>query len=106
MTVVFLLGIDCQNDCGTYGKRHMAENALRHDLFEMRKAIDNFYADKSRYPTSLRELVQSHYLYEIPRDPMTNRSDTWTCVHSKNQCFDVRSGAKGQGCDRSSYDGW
>ncbi|HUK35575.1 MAG TPA: type II secretion system protein, partial [Vicinamibacterales bacterium] len=30
------------------------EAALRDDLFEMRKAIDNYYADKQKYPDSLQ----------------------------------------------------
>src|SRR5258708_36799438 len=41
----------------------------------MRGAIDNFYADKQRYPQSLAELKDQHYLRAIPKDPMTGRAD-------------------------------
>src|SRR5215212_2265114 len=43
------------------------EAALKDDLFQMRKAIDNFYADKQRYPASLEELVPN-YIRSIPKD--------------------------------------
>ena len=33
------------------------ESVLKEDLFRMRDAIDQYYADKNRYPTSLDELV-------------------------------------------------
>src|SRR5437588_9809357 len=33
-----------------YQDQRAREAALRHDLFEMRKAIDDFYADKQKYP--------------------------------------------------------
>lgn len=57
-----------------YAQRKAAEAALRDDLFEMRKAIDNFYADKQRYPSDLKELVP-HYLRKVPTDPMTKSPD-------------------------------
>lgn len=57
-----------------YAQAKAREAALRDDLFEMRKAIDNFYADKQRYPTDLNELVP-HYLKKIPVDPMTKTPD-------------------------------
>lgn len=50
------------------------DTAVRADLHEMRKAIDDFYADKQRYPTDLNELVP-HYLRKIPVDPITRQND-------------------------------
>jgi general secretion pathway protein G len=50
------------------------DTALRADLHEMRKAIDDFYADKQRYPSDLNELVP-HYLRRIPNDPITRQPD-------------------------------
>lgn len=55
-------------------QRKARESALRGDLFEMRKAIDNFYADKQRYPTDLNELVPN-YIRRIPKDPITMQQD-------------------------------
>src|SRR5438046_2862908 len=51
------------------------EAALKDDLREMRSAIDNFYADKQRYPQSLNELKDSKYLRSIPKDPMTGKAE-------------------------------
>ncbi|MBV9496564.1 MAG: type II secretion system protein [Acidobacteria bacterium] len=55
-------------------QRKAQEAALRDNLFEMRKAIDNFYADKQRYPNDLNELVPN-YLRKIPKDPVTKQED-------------------------------
>jgi general secretion pathway protein G len=57
-----------------HARQKALETALRADLYEMRKAIDNFYADKQRYPTDLKELVP-RYLRNIPKDPFTKQED-------------------------------
>ncbi len=54
--------------------RKAQETALRDDLTQMRKAIDNFYADKQRYPSDLNELVPN-YLRKLPVDPVTKQVD-------------------------------
>lgn len=56
------------------------EAALKMNLQSMRKAIDDFYADKRRFPTSLQELVDEKYLRSIPKDPITESADTWQVV--------------------------
>jgi general secretion pathway protein G len=61
-----------------FAQRKARESALRENLFEMRKAIDNFYADKQHYPSSLDELVPN-YIRRIPKDPMTDKVD-WEAV--------------------------
>ena len=50
------------------------EAALADNLYEMRKAIDSFYADKQRYPANLQEL-EPQYLRKIPVDPITKAKD-------------------------------
>ena len=57
-----------------YAQQKAVEAALRADLHEIRKAIDDFYADKQRYPSSLSELTPQ-YLRVIPKDPITNAVD-------------------------------
>ena len=54
-----------------WAQKKAREAALRHDLFEMRKAIDDYYADKQKYPDSLDALKSEHYLRNIPKDPIT-----------------------------------
>src|SRR5512139_3251227 len=38
------------------------EAVLREDLYRMRQAIDQYYADKQKYPESLETLVSEKYL--------------------------------------------
>src|SRR5262245_41550536 len=61
------------------------EAALNSDLFLMRDAIDQYYADKGKYPETLQSLVTESYLRAIPRDPFTNSSDTWTTTAADPQ---------------------
>ena len=53
------------------------EAALRQDLDEINKAIQEYTTDKLAAPTSLDDLVQAHpaYLGHIPNDPMTGKND-------------------------------
>ena len=37
----------------------------------MRDAIDQYYADKGKYPASLDSLVSDGYIRKIPDDPVT-----------------------------------
>src|SRR6188472_1835633 len=53
------------------------ETVLRQNLAALRDAIDKFNADRGRYPADLAELARERYLREVPRDPVTDRSDTW-----------------------------
>ena len=50
------------------------EAVLREDLYRMRDAIDQHFADKGKYPASLDDLVSAGYLRTIPVDPMNPRS--------------------------------
>ena len=86
------------------------EAVLKEDLFRMRDAIDQFYADRNQYPQSLQDLVSEGYLREIPKDPMTNSAETWNVEQSENDANnpaaaagikDVRSGSE----DVSPLDG-
>ena len=62
------------------GPREQArrEIAAHDNLTQMRKAIDKFYEDKGRFPSSLEELVPN-YLRKIPVDPLTGKAD-WVVV--------------------------
>jgi general secretion pathway protein G len=97
------------------GVRHTQESVLRTDLFRMRDAIDQYYADKNKYPASLETLVSDGYMRQIPPDPMTQSSDTWQTVPAEPDpsnptaepgIYNVKSGATGTGLDGSSYADW
>src|SRR6188768_1275958 len=56
------------------------EAVLQTDLFRMRDAIDQYYADKGKYPSSLDSLVSDGYMRRIPEDPVTKSTDTWQTI--------------------------
>jgi general secretion pathway protein G len=97
------------------GVRHTQESVLRTDLFRMRDAIDQYYADKNRYPSSLDSLVSDGYMRRIPEDPITRSADTWQTVAAEPDpsnpsaepgIYDVKSGAQGTALDGSTYSDW
>ena len=59
------------------------EAVLRSDLYTIRDAIEKYTYDKEAGPTSLDDLVQSGYLTQVPKDPITNNPD-WTTDSSCN----------------------
>src|SRR4029079_7240466 len=91
------------------------EAVLRTDLFRMRDAIDQYYADKTKYPSSLDSLVSEGYLRKLPEDPITKSADTWTTVPAEPDpnnpsaepgVYDVKCGAQGTGLDGTNYSDW
>ena len=54
---------------------HAKETVLRDNLYQLRKAIDLYGADKGKLPQSLDDLVAAGYLREIPLDPITGEKD-------------------------------
>lgn len=67
--LALLLVLACRGE--HHDHRKAREAALAHNLFEMRKAIADFRADKGRGPHSLSELKTAHYLRDIPADSIT-----------------------------------
>ena len=91
------------------------EATLKQDLFRMRDAIDQYYADKGKYPSALDSLVSDGYMRRIPEDPFTKTADSWTTVPAEPDpnnpsaepgVYDVKSGAQGTALDGSSYTDW
>ncbi len=95
---------------------HRAKEAvLKEDLYRMRDAIDQYYADKNRYPGSLDELVSEKYLRSVPVDPFTNSTDSWQTVMAEPEpgnaaaspgIYDVKSGSDQTGLDGTAYAEW
>jgi general secretion pathway protein G len=91
------------------------ESVLKDDLFKMKEAIDQYYADKTKYPASLEDLVSAGYLRAIPKDPFTNANDTWITVPAEpdpanpvatSGVYDVKSGSDGLALDGTKYSDW
>jgi len=79
MIVIFIIFILAALAAGRYEQTlvRAREAALHQDLFEMRKAIQNYTFDKETGPTGLDDLVTAHYLSDVPTDPITRQKD-WT----------------------------
>ena len=91
------------------------EAVLHTDLFRMRDAIDQYYADKAKYPASLDALVSDGYMRSIPQDPITKSTDTWQTVPAEPEpgntsgdpgIYNIKSGAPGTGLDGTPYSDW
>ena len=91
------------------------ESVLKTDLFRMRDAIDQYYADKGKYPQSLDTLVSDGYMRKVPEDPITKSADTWQTEPAEPDpanpsdepgIYNVKSGATGTALDGSSYSDW
>jgi general secretion pathway protein G len=91
------------------------EATLKENLFRMRDAMDQFYADKNKWPADLAELVSEGYIREVPVDPMTNSKDTWQTEMaepdpnnpgSTGGIDNVHSGSDRTGLDGSRYSEW
>jgi general secretion pathway protein G len=97
------------------GVTRAREGVLKTDLFNMRDAIDQYYADKGMYPGTLDELVSAGYLRKVPDDPFTMSSSTWQTIQSEPDAtnptaapgvYDVKSGSDGTALDGSKYSDW
>jgi hypothetical protein len=83
----------------------------------LRDVIDQFYADNTKYPASLSELVEKGYLRQVPKDPVTGSVESWVLVAAPEDpaqppgqqqpgIFDVKSGSEGTARDGSRYADW
>ena len=84
------------------------EAVLRENLATLRDSLDQYHADKGRWPETLEALATEHYLRAIPMDPVTGRSDTWTTTPGEegSGVSDVKSGAAGEGANGQPYAQW
>jgi general secretion pathway protein G len=85
------------------------EATLKEDLFRMRDAIDQYYADKNQYPATIDALVSEGYLRKIPEDPFTKSASSWQTVPAEPDpsnpsaevgIYDIKSGS-----DQTALDG-
>ena len=94
--------------------RMTREGVLKNNLAIMRERLDQFRADRNKYPNSLQELVDGGYLREIPEDPVSGASE-WDEVFSDYDpnepdaqpgIEDVRSRSAELGTDGRPYSEW
>ncbi len=93
------------------------EAALKENLFTFRSMIDQYKADKGKYPESLETLVTDGYIRRIPVDPFTGSADTWETVTEEVDSesaspdqepgiIDVHSGSPDTALDGTAYNTW
>ena len=94
---------------------HAREATLKEDLFRMRDAIDQYYADKGKYPATLDALVSDGYVRKLPEDPFTHNSTSWQAVPAEPDpnnpaaeagVFDGKSGSDETALDGTRYSEW
>jgi general secretion pathway protein G len=91
------------------------EAVLRNDLFTLRSSIDQYTLDKQKAPQSLQDLVTAGYIKSMPKDPITNSTETWVAVQedtlmaidqTEPGIVDVHSGSNTPSTDGSVYSSW
>jgi len=86
------------------------ETVLKENLWQMRRAIDQFSADKGKLPKSIDELVEAKYLREKPMDPILEKTE-WDEVQGEDTnspdgesgLKDVKSLAEGEDSEGQAY---
>lgn len=77
MIAMFIMIILLSIAVPTYERsvRNAREVVLKENLFQIRRAIDQFTADKGKLPQSVEELVEARYLRDKPVDPISEKSE-------------------------------
>ncbi len=77
MIAMFIMIILLSVAVPTYQRsvRHARETVLRENLWQMRRSIDQYTADKGRLPQSLEDIVNAKYLHEMPIDPIQGKAE-------------------------------
>ncbi|HXI30939.1 MAG TPA: type II secretion system protein [Vicinamibacterales bacterium] len=111
MVILATMGMTQYKASQTYAK----EAVLKEDLFRLRDAIDQYYADKNQYPSTLDTLVSDGYLRKLPDDPFTKNSTSWQTVPAEPDpanptaepgVYDVKSGSDATALDGTKYADW
>ena len=115
MIVISILVILAMIGIAQYQKTVLAakEATLRENLFQMRKLLDQYAADKGELPDSLDKLVEAGYIREVPIDPLTDAKDWQTefgddpnSTEGGQGIVNVRSASGETASDGSRYSDW
>lgn len=85
MIAMFIIIILISVAVPTYERsvRYAKETVLKENLWQMRKAIDQYTADKGKLPGSVDDLVSARYLREKPIDPILERAE-WNEIQGED----------------------
>jgi general secretion pathway protein G len=117
LVVVAIIGILAGVVVGQYRRSIIKakEAVLRENLFTVRSQINHYFADKGKYPFDLQSLVDDHYLKSMPRDPITESTNSWILIPAERGeedislepgIADIQSGAPGYGLDGTAFSDW
>jgi general secretion pathway protein G len=86
------------------------EAVLAENLRQTREALEQFQADRGRYPENLEELVVRRYLKNLPLDPFLESSRDWQTTPppapAEGKIGDLHSTANGIGRNGTPYRQW
>lgn len=86
------------------------EAVLAENLRLTRDALEQFHADRGRYPEALEELVTRRYLKTLPVDPILESSQYWRVSEplppAEGKIGDIHSAAPGIGRNGRRYTTW
>ena len=113
MIAMFIMIILISVAVPTYERsvQHARETVLHENLWQMRRAIDQYRADKGKLPQSIDDLVTSKYLHEKPTDPVAQKEE-WNEVQGDDSSdpdggssglVDVKTTAEGTDSDGKAY---
>ncbi len=112
MIAMFILIILLSIALPTYTRsvQHARETVLKENLWQMRRGIDQYSADKGRLPGSIDDLVQNQYLRATPIDPITEKAE-WEEIRGEDPMSsdaeegvtNVKSLAEGKDLDGKDY---
>ncbi len=115
MIVISILVILAMIAVAQYQKTVLSakETTMRENLFQMRKMLDQYAADKGKLPESLDQLVEAGYIQEVPVDPLTGEKDWLTefgedpnSTEGDQGIVQIRSASGETASDGSRYSDW
>lgn len=112
MIVMFIIIILLSVALPTYqhSVQQARETVLEQNLWQMRRAIDQYGSDKGKLPQSVDDLVSQGYLREKPIDPVTEKAE-WNEIQGDDKyssdggqaLTDVKSLADGEDSEGKKY---
>jgi len=109
MTIIVILAA-----VGVTNYQHLQQKAresvLKQDLRELRRALDQYAADREKLPSALDDLVTSGYIHDVPVDPITvdkdwiaDMGDDTISREGGQGVVDVHSNAPGVDSEGTAY---
>ncbi len=105
MIVGLIAAIAVPNIAG--GVKRAEETALRENLSVMRKALNDYVADRGVGPDALSDLVDQKYIRFVPDDPVAGPEARWRLVtNDLGDIVDIHSSSDQRGSNETPYSEW